>query len=49
MNKSTQKVIDTLQKYMREDTLVWHNPCVMVARNDETIEPDENAQQAFSA
>jgi hypothetical protein len=29
MNKSTQKVIDTLQQHMAENTLVWHNPCVM--------------------
>lgn len=29
MNKSTEKVIETLQQHMRDDTLIWHNPCVM--------------------
>lgn len=32
MNKSTQKVIDTLQQHMSEDKLIWHNPCVMAAQ-----------------
>jgi antirestriction protein ArdC len=32
MNKSTQKVIDTLQQHMAEDKLIWHNPCVMATQ-----------------
>ena len=32
MNKSTQKVIDTLQRHMAEDTLLWHNPCVLATQ-----------------
>jgi antirestriction protein ArdC len=29
MNKSLQKVIDTLQAHMAEGELVWHNPCLI--------------------
>jgi len=29
MNKSMQKVIDTLQAYMEEGSLIWHNPCLI--------------------
>lgn len=32
MNKSTQKVIETLQKHMSAEKLIWHNPCVMTAQ-----------------
>lgn len=32
MNKSTQKVIDTLQQHMSEGKLIWHNPCVMASQ-----------------
>ena len=32
MDNSTQKVIDTLQKHMSEETLVWHNPCIMASQ-----------------
>lgn len=29
MNKSMQKVVDTLQTYMGEGSLVWHNACLI--------------------
>jgi len=29
MNKSMQKVIDTLQAYMKEGSLIWHNACLI--------------------
>ena len=32
MNKSTQKVIETLKKHMAEDTLIWHNPRIVTAQ-----------------
>jgi antirestriction protein ArdC len=32
MNKSTQKVIDTLQNHMAEGILIWHNPCMMATQ-----------------
>lgn len=34
MNKTTQKVIDTLQAVMEEGALIWHNPCLMVQQSN---------------
>jgi antirestriction protein ArdC len=32
MNRSTQKIIETLQAHMSEGTLIWHNPCLMATQ-----------------
>ncbi|MEM8561507.1 MAG: zincin-like metallopeptidase domain-containing protein [Pseudomonadota bacterium] len=29
MNKSMQKVVDTIQAHMQEGELIWHNPCTI--------------------
>lgn len=34
MNKSMQKVVDTLQAYMGEGALVWHNPCLLRSQSN---------------
>jgi len=34
MNKSMQKVVDTLQAYMEEGTLIWHNPCLIRSQSN---------------
>ena len=34
MNKTNQKIIDTLQVYMSETKLIWHNPCIMVPQSN---------------
>ena len=34
MNKSLQKVIDTLRAHMSEGQLVWHNPCLIAPQSN---------------
>jgi antirestriction protein ArdC len=34
MNKSMQKVIETIQEHMEEGCLIWHNPCVMTTQSN---------------
>ena len=34
MNKSLQKVIETLRTHMNEGQLVWHNPCLIVPQSN---------------
>ena len=34
MNKSMQKVIETIQAHMEEGDLVWHNPCLMATQSN---------------
>jgi antirestriction protein ArdC len=34
MNKSMQKVVDTLQAHMEEGVLVWHNPCLLRSQSN---------------
>ena len=34
MNKSMQKVIETIQTHMEEGGLVWHNPCLMATQSN---------------
>lgn len=34
MNKSMQKVIETIQAHMEEGALVWHNPCLMAKQSN---------------
>ena len=34
MNKSMQKVIETLQAHMEAECLIWHNPCLMTTQSN---------------
>ena len=34
MNKSIQKMIETIQAHMEEGALVWHNPCLIATQSN---------------
>tara|TARA_R110002110_G_scaffold415854_1_gene658272 strand:- start:8465 stop:9091 length:627 start_codon:yes stop_codon:yes gene_type:complete len=34
MNKSLQKVIETLKAHMADEDLIWHNPCLIKAQSN---------------
>ena len=34
MNKSMQKVIETIQQHMAQGSLIWHNPCLLTAQSN---------------
>lgn len=50
MNKSLQKVIETLRTHMNEGQLVWHNPCLIVPQsNGVSKKPYQGMNQLVTA